>query len=103
MAEARAPPRSVENSRDRGLVLAQIDVPTRASRAEAARLIEHEFEELLSRVTQPATLFVGGGETLRSICTVLEADHLTVTGQILAWRSLLGASRWTVRRGSGDL
>jgi D-threonate/D-erythronate kinase len=69
---------------DPGLVLAQIDVPMRASRAEAARLIGREFEELLSRVKQPATLFVGGGETLRSICTVLAADHLTVTGQILA-------------------
>ncbi len=68
---------------DGGLVLAQIEVPARASRAEAARLVEREFGELLSRVAQPAALFVAGGETLRSICAVLKADHLTVTGHIM--------------------
>lgn len=54
-------------------------------------MIEREFDELLSRVTQPATLFVSGGETLRSVCRLLEADHLTVTGHIMPGvpRSLL--------------
>jgi uncharacterized protein YgbK (DUF1537 family) len=66
-----------------GLVLTQIDVPRRASRAEAGRLIERKFESLLSRVTRPATLFASGGETLRSVCTVLKADHLVATGQIM--------------------
>lgn len=74
-------------------VLAQIEVPARASRAEAARLIEREFDELLSRVARPATLFVCGGATLRSVCTALNADHLTVAGQIrtgVPWSILRG-------------
>jgi uncharacterized protein YgbK (DUF1537 family) len=78
---------------DFGEVLAQIEVPARASRAEAARQIEREFDELLSRVTRPATLFVSGGATLRSVCTALDADHLTVSGQILT------GVPWSVLRG----
>ena len=78
---------------DFGDVLAQIEVPARASRAEAARQIEREFDELLSRVTRPATLFVSGGATLRSVCTALDADHLTVSGQILT------GVPWSVLRG----
>ncbi len=80
-----------------GLVLTQIEVPGRASRAEARRLIEREFQNLLSRVTRPATLFVSGGETLRFVCTALEADHLTVTGQIMS-----GVPRSVFRGGRFD-
>ena len=44
-------------------------------------------------MTRPATLFVSGGATLRSVCTALDADHLTVSGQILT------GVPWSVLRG----
>jgi uncharacterized protein YgbK (DUF1537 family) len=68
--------------RQDGVALARLAVPAGTPRGAAARLIEQAFGALLHRLAPPATLLVSGGETLRSICVALAADHLELAGQL---------------------
>jgi uncharacterized protein YgbK (DUF1537 family) len=65
-------------------------------RAEAARLIADGFAALLARLGRPGTLVVAGGETLRAVCTALDAHGLAVDGEVAAGvpTSRLLGGRW---------
>jgi uncharacterized protein YgbK (DUF1537 family) len=79
-----------------GVVFASFDLPAGLSRAQAARRIAASLDTLLPRLKQPNTLAVAGGETLRTVCSVLGATRLDATGQIEPGlpRSVLRGGKW---------
>ncbi|GGF51171.1 hypothetical protein GCM10007301_08240 [Azorhizobium oxalatiphilum] len=85
-----------------GCVFATVSLPAGTKRTNAARLIAARFAALVSALEPPKTLFVAGGETLRSLCAALGADHLDVTGEIMPGVpcSILRGGRWDGARSS---
>lgn len=79
-----------------GVALVGFDLPPGLSRPEAAMRIGREMEALTRRLAPPRTLVVAGGETLRTVCIVLGADHLEVQGQIMPGvpRAVIRGGRW---------
>ncbi len=79
-----------EPERTRGRLLARMEagapsvvtVATGGTRAEAARAIADAFFHLLADLPSPGTLLVTGGETLRTVCDIVGADHLVVESEI---------------------
>ncbi|KRE07155.1 hypothetical protein ASE63_23205 [Bosea sp. Root381] len=78
------------------IAFVSIDLAAGMPRAEANRLIEARFAELLTRLDRPGTLFASGGETLRGLCDALGAERLDVTGEIVPGvpRSSMRGGRW---------
>jgi uncharacterized protein YgbK (DUF1537 family) len=66
----------------RGAAFITFTLPTGLTKAGARHAIDATMADMLSRLPRPQTLFVSGGETLRAVCGILEADHLVVDGQI---------------------
>jgi uncharacterized protein YgbK (DUF1537 family) len=79
-----------------GVVFASFDLPAGLSRVQAARRIAALLDTLLPRLERPNTLAVAGGETLRTVCSVLGATRLDATGQIEPGlpRSVLRGGKW---------
>jgi len=79
-----------------GAALISFSLPPGLSRAAAGKRIERAVAALLARLARPGTLIAGGGETLRAVCTALEATHLEVRGQLTPGipHSLLRGGRW---------
>ncbi len=65
-------------------------------RDEARRRIERCFAVLLRQLEAPGSLLVSGGETLRTVCDVLEVKYLELEGEIMPGVSvsLLRGGRW---------
>jgi uncharacterized protein YgbK (DUF1537 family) len=82
---------------ERGHCHVRFEVPERTRRDEARRIIGSHIARLCETTPEPATVLVGGGETLRSLCECLGAGHLRVAGQIVAGVpvSRLVGGRWT--------
>jgi uncharacterized protein YgbK (DUF1537 family) len=59
-----------------------VALPEGSARGEAAAHIAATFGRLLATLAKPETLFVTGGETLRSVCEALGATRLVVRGEI---------------------
>lgn len=78
-----------------GGALAAFDLP-RLERGEAARRIAREMDLLVSRLSPPATLVCGGGETLRAVCDALGAEGLEVHGRVVPGvpRARIVGGRW---------
>lgn len=64
------------------VVLLTFRLPADIDREGARRQIDAVTRSLLVRFARPATFVASGGETLRTACEALEADHLEVDGQI---------------------
>jgi uncharacterized protein YgbK (DUF1537 family) len=79
-----------------GVAFASFDLPAGLSRAQAARRIAALLDTLLPRLERPKTLAVAGGETLRTVCSLLGATRLNATGQIEPGlpRSVLRGGKW---------
>ena len=75
---------SVLNARLRndGTVFVTLTPRAGLDRYEARQAIEQRGADLLRLIAPPATLFVSGGETLRSVCQALKANALTVDGEL---------------------
>ena len=58
------------------------DLPAGTDRLAARQHIRSTFAAILRRAERPGTLFVTGGETLRDLCTELDATHLEVDGEL---------------------
>ncbi|MGK9230208.1 hypothetical protein KXS07_00835 [Inquilinus limosus] len=82
---------------EQGIALATVSLPDRLTRSEAARRIGDELGALARRIDPPGTLLVAGGETLRALCTALEAERLDLDGHLLP-----GVPRSTLRGGRFD-
>lgn len=65
-------------------------------RAEAAQVIASAVAFLCDRVARPASVVAAGGETLRSLCGTIGADHLLVDGEFEPGvpMSLVQGGRW---------
>jgi D-threonate/D-erythronate kinase len=59
-----------------------VALPAGTPRDVACRIITARFVAMLDTIPRPGTLFVTGGETLRSLCDALGATHLEVDGEI---------------------
>lgn len=79
-----------------GIALVSFSLPPGLSRAAAGERIARAAAALLAGIARPATLLVSGGETLRAVCTALDASHLEVQGQLMPGvpHSLLRGGRW---------
>jgi len=79
-----------------GIALVTFDLAPGLSRGAAARRIADALASLTAALEPPGTLIVAGGETLRALCTALEADALEVSGRIMPGlpRSTLRGGRW---------
>jgi D-threonate/D-erythronate kinase len=75
--------RVAERLAGNGIALASFDLPPGIARAEAARLIAGNIEDLVSQLGRPGSLLVAGGETLKALCLATGACSLTVTGRIV--------------------
>jgi uncharacterized protein YgbK (DUF1537 family) len=64
-------------SRD-GVAMISLDLPAGLDRPDAAARIAAAFGGIAKALTQPATLIVAGGETLRGVCTSLSVQALRV-------------------------
>jgi uncharacterized protein YgbK (DUF1537 family) len=73
-----------------------VTIPPDTARGDAAILIAAGFADMLARIDPPGTLVVVGGETLRAVCMALDADGLTVDGEVTAGvaTSRLRGGRW---------
>jgi uncharacterized protein YgbK (DUF1537 family) len=73
-----------------------VTIPPDTARSDAALLIAAGFADMLARIDPPGTLVVVGGETLRAVCMALDADGLTVDGEVAAGvaTSRLRGGRW---------
>jgi len=78
------------------VALVAFDPPTGASRRDAAAWIERQLAALTRRLDRPGGLLAGGGETVRSLCRVLGATSIEVTGRIIPGvpRARLRGGRW---------
>ena len=67
------------------------------SRTDAARAIATMLNALLPRISRPDALFCSGGETLRTVCDVLDADALLCEGFVSGGIPLsrLRGGRWS--------
>ena len=54
------------------------------------------FAALLRQLDMPGTLVIAGGETLRDVCDMLEAEWLEVDGEIMPGvpTSVMNGGRW---------
>ena len=79
-----------------GIALVSIALPPGLDRPEATERIARAVATLLAGAARPATLIVSGGETLRAVCTALDASHLEVRGQLMPGvpHSLIRGGRW---------
>lgn len=68
----------------RGHCHVRFAVPGGAGRAAAREFIESHIGRLCESLSEPSTVLVSGGETLRSLCQCLGAEHLLVSGQVIA-------------------
>ncbi len=70
--------------------------PPGADRPTVGRHIAAAFAALLTFLDRPGTLFVAGGETLRTVCDCLGAERLDVDGEIVPGvpTSILRGGRW---------
>jgi uncharacterized protein YgbK (DUF1537 family) len=82
-ATDRAAIARVAASLKNGAAAVSVALPPSTPRAEAARAIEAGFTALLHAIPRPGTLFITGGETLRSVSTALGATGLTVDGEVV--------------------
>jgi len=82
-------------SRD-GAVVASLALPSGTAREAAAGHIAEAFAAVIAGLPRPGTLLVAGGETLKALCLALDAEGLTVTGEIAPGlpRSTLRGGRW---------
>lgn len=79
-----------------GHAFAQCRLPDGLDRAEARHRIEAAFAGAVGRIARPGTLFVSGGETLRSLLAPLGVERIEVMGE---WEpgapvSRLSGGRW---------
>lgn len=80
-----------------GVAFVAPDLPPEISRESAASRIRLLFGDLANAIDAPATLLIAGGETLRSLCEVLNVERLDVSGEVLLGipRSTLVGGRWS--------
>ncbi len=80
----------------RANVAVAVVVPPGSARRAASAHIASCLMSLLSKLDRPGTMFVTGGETLRSVCEGLGARCLEVDGQIVPGvpTSVLKGGRW---------
>jgi len=80
----------------RGSVAVAVVAPPGSDRLMARRHIAAVFAALLTFVDRPGTLFVAGGETLRTVCDCLGAERLDVDGEMVPGvpASILRGGRW---------
>ena len=81
-AEPKAATAIAEAMRSRGAAFVTFALPAGVTRAGARDAIDTTMADVLPRLPRPQTLIVSGGETLRTVCSILGADHLVVDGQI---------------------
>jgi uncharacterized protein YgbK (DUF1537 family) len=68
---------------EQGVCLVRFELPQCSGRPEASARIARGVDELVRHIHAPASLLAVGGETLRSLCRALGADHLAVRGQVI--------------------
>jgi uncharacterized protein YgbK (DUF1537 family) len=65
-----------------GAAAVSVVLPPGTLRRTARDVILHRFAELLAANGRPGTLFVTGGETLRTLCDALDVQRLDVDGEL---------------------
>jgi D-threonate/D-erythronate kinase len=71
-------------------------LPSGTPRSDAATLISAAIGRICSVTKPPGTVVVAGGETVRSLCTSVDAEFLEVTGRLMPGipRSIIRGGPW---------
>ncbi len=81
---------------EQGAAAVTVTLPPGIARPEARLRIADVFAALLRQLDMPGTLVIAGGETLRDVCDMLEAEWLEVDGEIVPGvpTSVMNGGRW---------
>jgi D-threonate/D-erythronate kinase len=71
-------------------------IPKEAARTTAASHIAAAIGHISATIERPGAVIVAGGETLRSVCTAVDAGYLDVIGALMPGvpRSIIRGGRW---------
>lgn len=95
VADTNPAPVAARLRRD-GAAMVGFTLPAGTGREKAAALIRTRLSSLIATLRKPGTLIVGGGETLRTVCDLLDAERLDVVGAFVPGvpRSIMRGGLW---------